>query len=201
MFPKKTLDLVLLSILDENPEGMTGYALVREIKHRFNPKIKDYPKENEEVIVVSLSPGTLYPRSRKLIDSGDITLEKESKVFQITEQGKRRLTEKIPNLMKYNLKFLPKLFRVLTRPLSNQHSHYIPDFKDYIDDSIFSHPVEDEDITITIKELKSLKKEMDETKNRTDVIINKIEERVAELIDQKNTRVKIKIKDGDNKSS
>lgn len=201
MFPKKTLDLVLLSILDENPDGMTGYALVREIKSRFNPKIKNYPKENEEVIVVSLSPGTLYPRSRKLIDSGDITLEKESKVFQITEQGKRRLTEKIPNLMKYNLKFLPKLFRVLTRPLSNQHSHYIPDFKDYIDDSIFSHPVEDEDITGTIKELESLKKEMDETKNRTDVIINKIEERIAELIDQKNTRVKIKIEDGDNKSS
>lgn len=199
MFPKKTLDLVLLSILDENPEGMTGYALVREIKQRFNPTFKNYPKENEEVIVVSLSPGTLYPRSRKMIDSGDITLEKESKLFQITEQGKRRLTEKIPNLMKYNLKFLPKLFRVLTRPLSNQHSHYIPDFKDYIDNSIFSHPVPDEDITRNIKELESLKKEMDETKNRTNEIIKKIEERIVELIDQKNTRVKIKIEDGDNK--
>lgn len=199
MFPKKTLDLVLLSILDENPDGMTGYALVREIKSRFNPKIKNYPKENEEVIVVSLSPGTLYPRSRKMIDSGDITLEKETKLFQITEQGKRRLTEKIPNLMKYNLKFLPKLFRVLTRPLSNQHSHYIPDFKDYIDNSIFSHSVPDEDITRNIKELESLKKEMDETKNRTNEIIKKIEERIVELIDQKNTRVKIKIEDGDNK--
>jgi DNA-binding PadR family transcriptional regulator len=199
MFPKKTLDLVLLSILDENPEGMTGYALVREIKQRFNPKIKNYPKENEEVIVVSLSPGTLYPRSRKMIDSGDITLEKESKLFQITDQGKRRLTEKIPNLMKYNLNFIPKLFKVLTRPLSNQHSHYIPDFKDYIDNSIFSHPVPDEDITRNIKELESLKKEMDETKNRTNDIIKKIEGRIAELIDQKNSRVKIEILDGDNK--
>jgi len=101
MIPRRALDLIILSILDQNQEGLTGYALVNKFKVYFP--------------ISNISPGTLYPKLRKLNESGDIS--ENSKIYIITEQGKQRLTENSPKIIHDSIEFLPKLFKTLIKPL------------------------------------------------------------------------------------
>ena len=101
MIPKRALDLIILSILDQNEQGLTGYALVNKFKVYFP--------------ISNISPGTLYPKLRKLNESGDIS--ENSKIYTITDQGKQRLTENSPKIIHDSIDFLPKLFKTLIKPL------------------------------------------------------------------------------------
>ncbi|QEE18008.1 PadR family transcriptional regulator [Promethearchaeum syntrophicum] len=101
MIPRKALDLIILSILEQNPEGLTGYALVNKFKVYFP--------------ISNISPGTLYPKLKKLNESGDIS--ENSKIYTITDQGKQRLTENSPKIIHDSIEFLPKLFKTLIKPL------------------------------------------------------------------------------------
>jgi len=101
MIPRRALDLIILSILDQNEQGLTGYALVNKFKVYFP--------------ISNISPGTLYPKLRKLNESGDIS--ENSKIYTITEQGKQRLTENSPKIIHDSIEFLPKLFKTLIKPL------------------------------------------------------------------------------------
>jgi DNA-binding PadR family transcriptional regulator len=101
MIPRRALDLIILSILDQNEQGLTGYALVNKFKVYFP--------------ISNISPGTLYPKLRKLNESDDIS--ENSKIYTITEQGKKRLTENSPKIIHDSIEFLPKLFKTLIKPL------------------------------------------------------------------------------------
>jgi len=102
MFPKLSLDLVILSILDDFPEGLTGYALVEEFKKRFG-------KER------ALSPGTLYPRLTKL--KAENFIEDDGKVWRIKEEGKQRLETNVPDVLSKSLEFMPTLYKFLMKNL------------------------------------------------------------------------------------
>ena len=101
MFPRKALCMVILSILNENTEGLTGYAIVKAIKNKFGS-------------TRALSPGTIYPRLRKLRRHGDIF--EEGNLYVISEQGKSKLTATIPEIMEKSFEFMPRLFHTLRHP-------------------------------------------------------------------------------------
>ena len=102
MFPKLSLDLIILSILDEFPDGITGYALVEEFKKRFG-------KER------ALSPGTLYPRLNKL--KSDSLIEDDGKVWKIKDEGKQRLEKNVPDVLSKSLEFMPMLYKFLMKTM------------------------------------------------------------------------------------
>lgn len=102
MFPKLSLDLVILSIMDDFPDGITGYALVEEFKKRFG-------KER------ALSPGTLYPRLNKL--KVDNLIEDDGKVWKIKKEGKQRLEKNVPDVLSKSLEFMPMLYKFLMKTL------------------------------------------------------------------------------------
>ncbi len=112
MIPRKALDLIILSILDQNQQGLTGYALVNKFKVYFP--------------ISKISPGTLYPKLRKLNESGDTS--ENSKIYTITEQGKQRLTENSPKIIHDSIEFLPNLFKTLIKPLPLLKQLDFPEF-------------------------------------------------------------------------
>ena len=112
MIPRRALDLIVLSILDQNQQGLTGYALVNKFKEYFP--------------ISNVSPGTLYPKLKKLNESGDIS--EKSKNYTITEQGKKRLTENSPKIIHDSIDFLPNLFKTLIKPLPFLKQLDFPDF-------------------------------------------------------------------------
>jgi len=102
MFPKLSLDLVILSILDDFPGGITGYALAEEFKKRFG-------KER------ALSPGTLYPRLNKLKEEN--LIENDGKVWKIKDEGKQRLEMNVPDVLSKSMEFIPTLYKFLMKTL------------------------------------------------------------------------------------
>jgi len=112
MIPRRALDLIILSILDQNEQGLTGYALVNKFKAYFP--------------ISNISPGTLYPKLKKLNESGDIS--ESSKIYTITDQGKQRLTENSPKFIHDSIEFLPKLFKTLMKPLPFLQQLDFPDY-------------------------------------------------------------------------
>jgi len=112
MIPRRALDLIILAILDQNEQGLTGYALVKKFKDYFP--------------ISNISPGTLYPKLRKLNESGDIS--ENSKIYTITEKGKERLTKNSPDIIQDSIEFLPKLFKTLIKPLPFLKQLDFPEF-------------------------------------------------------------------------
>jgi len=112
MIPRRALDLIILSIIDQNQQGLTGYALVKKFKEYFP--------------ISNISPGTLYPKLKKLTESGDIS--ENSKIYTLTEEGKKRLTEKSPDIIHDSIEFLPKLFKTLIKPLPFLKQLDFPEF-------------------------------------------------------------------------
>ncbi len=112
MIPRKALDLIILSILDQNQQGLTGYALVKKFKDYFP--------------ISNISPGTLYPKLRKLNESAFIS--ENSKMYTITDKGKKRLTEKSPDIIHDSIEFLPNLFKTLIKPLPFLKQLDFPEF-------------------------------------------------------------------------
>ncbi len=112
IFPRKALGLIVLSILDENPEGLTGYAIVKEIEQKFGLHRK-------------ISPGTIYPKLDRLRDKGFIS--EEGNVYKILPEGKERLTQKIPDILENSFEFMPKFLKVLMQPLPFCHQDLVSD--------------------------------------------------------------------------
>ena len=102
MFPKESLDMVILAIISEQPDGVTGYAIVKEMESRFG---KDRAP----------SPGTVYPRLKNLKENGDI-IESDKK-WTLTPQGEQKLTSGIPGIIAEGMKFIPHLFKTLAKQL------------------------------------------------------------------------------------
>ena len=160
MFPRKALDLIILSILNDNPDGLTGYSLVMKIKEFFP--------------ITNVSPGTIYPKLKKLSDASDI--KEHDKIYQITNQGKQRLQESTPKIIDDTLSFMPKLYKILIGTLPfNKRMNYMSDIPSCFnfgagheyDDAIFSkESVCTSNISGSLKELTAIKEKLEETKIR-----------------------------------
>ncbi len=187
MFPRKALDLIILSILNDNPDGLSGYSLVMRIKAFFP--------------MATVSPGTIYPKLKKLRDANDI--KEQEKNYQITDQGKHRLLESTPKIIDDTLSFMPKLYKMLIGTLPfNTRMNYMSDIpscfnfgagQEY-DDAIFSkESVCTSNISGSLKQLTAMKSKLEESKIRIQVQTEKrlthIEKRLA-IIKKKITECK-----------
>ncbi|MCK5347144.1 MAG: PadR family transcriptional regulator [Candidatus Heimdallarchaeota archaeon] len=97
MFRGKALDAIILSILNIHPEGITGYALVKEIASTFRP-------------MITPGTGTIYPRLKKLVESKDIQ-ETENKKYKILDQGRQKINKNLHDFLGRSLEFLPTFYR------------------------------------------------------------------------------------------
>ena len=196
MIPRRALDLIILSILDQNQQGLTGYALVKKFKEFFP--------------ISNISPGTLYPKLKKLNESGDIS--ENSKIYTITEKGKERLTKNSPDIIQDSIEFLPKLFKTLIKPLPFLKQLDFPEFwhiSDYgiLDDvlssdefcsfSNISQSIENlERMKIRLeKEKEDLTKRYKKQMENIDKQIELIDTKTKECEDEKKNWTKIKIEE------
>nr|MDO8109098.1 PadR family transcriptional regulator [Candidatus Sigynarchaeota archaeon] len=101
MFPKNSLDLVILSIINEFPDGITGYTLLKELEKRFGEERK-------------LSAGTIYPRLNKL---KGIFAEETDGTWKITPKGKAQLENQLPDVLTESLEFMPVLYKFLMKAM------------------------------------------------------------------------------------
>ncbi|MHA1727734.1 MAG: PadR family transcriptional regulator [Promethearchaeota archaeon] len=209
MFPRKTLDLVILSILDEFPkDGLTGYALIKEIKRRFG--VRRTP-----------SAGTIYPIAKKLKESGDLL--EDGKNYKISEKGKKKLAENIPKIMENNLQSIPnfysKLYGLLMHSLPFAHKiKYFPNMSHFFgcegcsSESFFDDPIISSGKNATrgfsnsLKRLEQIKNQLITTKKKIqeqmtkqvrliDVQIKKVSDKIELLIDEKKGWKKIEIEE------
>ncbi len=179
MFPRKALDLIILSILNDNPDGLSGYSLVMKIKAFFP--------------MATVSPGTIYPKLKKLSEAGDIT--EQEKNHLITEQGKQRLLKSTPKIIDDTLSFMPKLYKILVGTLPfNTRMNYMSDIpscfhfgagQEY-DDAIFSkESVCSSNISNSLKQLTMMKTKLEESKiqiqEQTEKRLQHIEKRLEEI--------------------
>ena len=154
MIPRRALDLIILSILDQNEQGLTGYALVKKFKDYFP--------------ISNISPGTLYPKLRKLNESGDIS--ENSKIYTITEKGKERLTKNSPDIIHDSIEFLPKLFKTLIKPLPFLKQLDFPEFWHISDYGILDDVISSDEfcsfsnISQSIENLERMKKRLEKEK-------------------------------------
>ncbi|MFX1293949.1 MAG: PadR family transcriptional regulator [Promethearchaeota archaeon] len=207
IFPRKALGLIILSILDEHPEGLTGYAITSEIKERFKP-------------IREVSPGTIYPRLEKLKNKGIII--EEGKIYKISSKGKERLTEKIPEVIRKSLKFMPMLYKSLMRPLpfghrmnflSNMGSFFYnlddSTHKNFFGDLMFPEDLQSKNgLTKSITKLQTIKKRLLHLKTKIKEIrdtelraidgkINLIDDKIIKYQNEKEDWKGVKIKDED----
>jgi len=210
MFPRKALDMVILSILNNNPDGLTGYSIVKAMKEKFGT-------------IGAPSPGTIYPRLKKLLVMGDIVGKDEE--FKISSQGKQKLTQNIPGIIDNSREFMPMLYSILMRSLPYvERLNYLPDLsgffehpghahhRNFLDDSIFPEECQcTSDLSESLGRLQAIKDRLLRAKQeiqerlsaRLQAIDDKIQfidERIKECQAEKESRVKIPIEDGDSKT-
>jgi DNA-binding PadR family transcriptional regulator len=196
MIPRRALDLIILSILDQNEQGLTGYALVNKFKEYFP--------------ISNISPGTLYPKLKKLNESGDIS--ENEKIYLITEKGKQRLTQNSPKIIHDSIEFLPKLFKTLMKPLPFFQQLDFPEFchiSDYrlLDDALSSDEFCNiSNVSQSIQNLERMRERLEQEKKelskrfkkQMEYIDKKIEliaKKAKECEDEKRNWTKIKIED------
>jgi DNA-binding PadR family transcriptional regulator len=169
------------------------------------------------------SPGTIYPRLRKLLFTGDITGKDEE--YKISPQGKQKLTQNVPDIIDNSLEFMPMLYKILMRPLPfgermnylsniscfSEHSGHAP-HRNFLDDSIFPEECQcTSDFSESIGRLQAIKDRLLRAKQEIqerlstrlqaiDEKIQFIDEKIKECQVEKENRVKIPIEDGDSKT-
>ncbi len=202
MFPKKTVDLIILSILNDNPDGSSGYSLVMKMKKIFS--------------MAKISPGTIYPKLKKLTDLGDIL--EENKLYKISSQGKQRLQETTPKIIDDTLEFMPKLYKFLMNKLPFElRMDYFSDIpscfnfatvndKDetlFSDESVCSSNISNSLRNLKIFRVKLLssrektKKRMEARLNSIDSKLKEIDKKIEECLQEKKTWKKIPIEEVD----
>ena len=194
MFPRRALDMVILSILNESEEGLTGYSIVKEMKKRFGPMRVP-------------SPGTIYPRLSKLNRKGDIT--EKGNLYIISERGKEKLGKVIPDILEKSMNFYPMLHNVLMRPLPfNSRMHYISHRSSSIGRANFEELINIIDLTESIPELETIKESLLRAKERIqerltarlkmiDEKIQVVDKKLKQCEEEKAGRIKIPVEDGD----
>ena len=197
MFPRKALDLIILGILNEHKDGLTGYSLIKEMQMRFGP-------------IRRFSPGTIYPKLKRLRHRGLIV--DEGKIFKISAEGKQKLDQNVPEVIDNSIKFMPTFYRELMRPLTFQkrmnYFHNMTHFCDPSDCSPLRTFFDDSELPESITDLKHIRKRLEKAKqeirDRLKVELNMLDEKIA-VIDKKITEsqeekasyTEIPVEDGD----
>jgi len=186
MWPsRQMLDVILLSLVKGEPIGLTAYALVK--------KLADLFKES-----ASPSPGTIYPRLKKLVDSGDLTQPTEN-TFQITNKGAQFLAETIPRLFDDTQQFCSILSHSLLQPLPiPTRIQYLHRFGDSpIDFAEIETNWGIYDANHSIRDLETIKEHLlhlrDRIQSRTNHQLQKIETQIA-ILEKKLQDERIKFK-------
>jgi DNA-binding PadR family transcriptional regulator len=136
MFPRRSLDLMVLSILAENvnAKGINAYALIKAFRERFPP-------------IATPSPGTIYPLLEKLTKNGDTKKDDsvDPPIFTITSEGKKKLSDGIPDILNDSLESLPTILQTLLRNLPfNTRIQFMSDFPQTFCSCKSCYPLEDE---------------------------------------------------------
>jgi DNA-binding PadR family transcriptional regulator len=155
---------MIMSILDEHPEGLTGYAIIREIQSRFGPMRR-------------ISAGTIYPKLERLTGRGDII--EEGNLYKITSQGHERLSQKVPEVIESNIEFMPRFLDNLMHTLPFGHRmNFIRDKDQFFgkhdfyaamhafDDILEKDPQTKTELGEMVSQLQKIKTRLEETKTR-----------------------------------
>ncbi len=208
MFPKMSLDLVILSIIDEHPEGIKGYALMKELERRFGEDLAP-------------GPGALYPRLDKLKKDG--LLDENDKLWTVSPSGKKHLQEQVPDVLSQSLDFMPQLYKFLVKTipfgrrldfLSNQihpgdcRSHHCSPRPGLFDAESIAHDIDDiPDEGKSIKRLQDIKERLGGIKHDAeeqlktqlaaiDGVLKAIDDKIARCEAEKASWRRIPIEDG-----
>ncbi|MHA1612340.1 MAG: PadR family transcriptional regulator [Promethearchaeota archaeon] len=187
----KTLDLLILSLLRDQSTPMTGYSIVKAIGKKFHHHITTTP-----------SPGTVYPRLKKLEENGDIQRIKE-KSYSITDQGNDLLQNSVKEIVDnafgswsiiykslLNNMSYPRRFKVLDR---------FGDFYGFNAETInqccqFSEDLSTNDLKSSKSYLEKMKKEIEKKSKKLLDDLDKNLKKLDEMIEKKQaTLVKPKI--------
>jgi len=204
MFPRRALAMVILTILKDHPEGLTGYSIREAMKEKF-----------PEMMVPSA--GTIYPRLKRLNRKGDI--EEKNNLYLISAQGKDKLVRKIPEFINESMDFYPMFYKFLMRTLTfKSRMDYMsrdPPFfghgphKHMFDESIFPEDFNcTADTSESVTRLQAIKTRLLKVKTRIqerlegelqaiDEKIRMIDEKIQQCEEDKASRVKISVTDGD----
>ncbi len=110
----QTLDTLILSVIEQNNEGLTGYAVMKELGRLIHP-------------IPVPGTGTIYPRLDHLEKSAFI--HKRGNLYEITPQGKTQVEIMIEEIIKTNLKHTRVFFRSLMRQLPfDKRTQYVGKF-------------------------------------------------------------------------
>ena len=171
MFRGKALDAIILSILKAHSEGITGYALVKEIARVFHP-------------MNTPGTGTIYPRLKKLAADGDI--HESDKLYTILDQGRQKINMNLHDILDKSIEFLPTFYRFFSI--------------DGIGASQCSTTVDSleklNNWKSRLEQMKiDLEKQFSSMQSNIDTKIAKIEKKIQEVNSQKNEWTKISIEE------
>jgi DNA-binding PadR family transcriptional regulator len=174
---RESLDLMILSILDDNPSGMTSYELLVALKEKM--KTASASK--------AISAGTLYPKLQSLARAGLISEDPSQKKWVISPEGNERLMTMVPDFLDKSLQFLPGLFRALTKTLSPimRVKYYSPLFHDtghwQPDIDALLENLNPSDTEANIETLGAIKAQLDEALEHHRTQMEAIEQLVAKV--------------------
>jgi DNA-binding PadR family transcriptional regulator len=86
---RQLIDSLILAILGQNPDGLTGYAVMKELEQALHP-------------IPVPGTGTIYPRLDNLLEQGD--LAKKGNLYILTDQGQAKISQDIENLLHNSVK-------------------------------------------------------------------------------------------------
>ena len=199
---RESLDLMILSILDESPAGMTSYELLVALKEKM--KLTSGSK--------AISAGTLYPKLQSLAKAGLIKEDPSEKKWVITPEGNERLETTVPDFLDKSLQFLPGMFKVLMRslspimqakyftPLLHDNGRREPDIEAFLDN------LDCNDVETSTESLESIKTHLVETLDRyraqteaMERLVAKVDERIQQCKerDEKHPKRRIPVEGDD----
>ncbi|MHA1684105.1 MAG: PadR family transcriptional regulator [Promethearchaeota archaeon] len=201
MFSRKSLDLVILSIVRENATGISSYGILTEVKARFGS-------------FKTPSPGTIYPKLAKLEEAREIS--KTGDLWTITRKGREKLEESVPDFLEKSMEMLPHLINTLANklPFITQLGFY-PEMMRFSDRCGSNCRVFDKERMMknidkipprhsSISDLHDVKEKMERLRGRLkgeidslDSILAHIDEKIMACKEEKKTWTRIPIEDGD----
>jgi DNA-binding PadR family transcriptional regulator len=207
MLGRRIFDLIILSIVNDHPEGISAYNILKEIKDRFadwNP-----------------SPGTVYPLLKRLTSTGDINEDttQDPSIYRLSPKGKEYLQTKMPENLLNSLETFPNqiftLFKSLPQMTQFKIVTKLPPFLfgnqgcqvnwgDFFSDSQYQK-IPSEKVQNKLREMKG---QLDSYRNQIqtwaeDQIkqiedqIKKIDEKIQSVEENKKKWKKIPVEDGD----
>ncbi|MHA1675216.1 MAG: PadR family transcriptional regulator [Promethearchaeota archaeon] len=176
----KTLDLLIISLLSQQSTPMTGYSIVKAIEKQFFP-------------LAGPSPGTIYPRLKKMELNGDIQSNSD-KSYSITDQGNELLQNSVKEIVDNAFSSWSIIYKSLLNNMSYPRRFKVMDkFGDFYGFNAktikqcckFSEDLSIEDLKTSKKYLEQVKKDIQEkSKKLLDDLDNNLA-KLDELLEKK----------------